>query len=199
MADPFSAIASAGMFGGGLFGSTSDPYKKSRKYLEQYADKAASYQNPFYEYGQEAMPDYTEWLNSMKDPSQFINNLVGNYQESPYQQYEQDQAMRAAQNMGSASGLSGSTPLMMQAQENSANISNKYMEDWLKNVLGVNTQYGMGLNNKIGMGQGAANNLSNIYSNLGNQLSGVAAGSANAQSQNQAAMLSGLLGLAMFL
>jgi len=199
MADPFGAIASAGMFGGGLFGSSSDPYKKSRKYLEQYADKAASYQNPFYDAGTAAIPQYQDWLSGMKDPASFINNLTNQYQESPYQQYEQDQAMRAAKNMGSSSGLTGSTPLMLQAQENSANISNKYMEDWLRNVLGINTQYGMGLNNMVGMGQNSANNLSQIYSNLGNQLSGSSAASSMANSQNMGAMLSGLLGLAMFL
>lgn len=192
MADLFSSIGSTI---GGLFGGGGDPYKDAMKQYKMYADKAAGYQNPFYQSGVNSIPQYEDWLKGMSDPSQFINNLMGGYSESPYSQYQQQQSMRAAQNMGSANGLSGSTPMMLQAQQNAQDISSKDMDQWLQNVLGVNTQYGQGLNTNINRGQQSANQLSNIYSNLGNQMGGAKYGQGMANQSKFSDLISGLLGL----
>jgi hypothetical protein len=135
----------------------------------------------------------------MQDPTAFINNLMGGYQESPYAHYQQEQGMRAGTNMASASGLTGSTPFAQQLQENSQNISSKDMDQWLQNVLGINTQYGQGLNTNINRGQQSGNMLSNIYSNLGNQMGGGAFGSTMANNAKFSDILSGLLGIGQFL
>lgn len=192
MADLFS---SAGTLAGGLFGSPDDPYKKMMKQATRYADQAASYQNPFYNSGVNSIPQYEEWLGGMKDPSEFINNLMGGYSASPYAQYQQEQSMRSANNMASANGLSGSTPMMLQAQENASNISSGDMNNWLSQVLGINTQYGSGLNNNINRGQQSANNLSNIYGSLGNLSAGGAYNAELAKQQRTADIISGLLGM----
>lgn len=184
---------SLGSIAGGLFGN--DPNKEAMKQYKKYANKAANYQNPFFNAGTGAIPDYQNYLNNMKDPSKFINDLMGGYNESPYSKYLQDQSMRAANNMGSANGLSGSTPLTQFAQENASNIASGDMNQWLQNVLGINNQYGSGLNNLMGMGQGAANNLSNIFGNLGGQMGGAAAGSQNYQNKQISDILGGIFGL----
>ena len=80
------------------------------------------------------MHDYQDWLQTQKDPSKFINDQMANYQESPYAHYLQQQSMRAGQNAASASGLSGSTPLMQQMQQNSGQIASGDMNQWLQNV-----------------------------------------------------------------
>jgi hypothetical protein len=192
MADLFSSLGSTI---GGLFGNGGDPYKDAMKQYTKYSNKAAGYQNPFYESGKNSIPQYEQWLQGMSNPSEFINNLMGGYSESPFAKYQQEQSMRAAQNMGSANGLSGSTPLMLQAQENSQNISSKDQNQWLQNVLGANTEYGQGLNTNINRGQGAANNLSNIFSNLGNEMGGAAYGKGIANQSQFSDLISGLLGL----
>jgi len=188
---------SLGSITGGLIGGSSgkDPYKKAMKQYEKYGNQAASFQNPFFNAGTGAIGDYQNYLNNMKDPSKFINDLMGGYSASPYSQYLQDQSMRAAQNMGSASGLSGSTPLTQFAQENASNIASGDMNQWLQNVLGINNQYGGGLEKMMGMGQGAANNLSNIFGNLGQQMGGAAAGSQNYKNKNLNDILSGIFGI----
>jgi hypothetical protein len=188
---------SLGSLTGGLIGGSSskDPYKKAMKQYEKYGEKASGYQNPFYNAGTGAIPDYQNYLNNMKDPSKFINDLMGGYEESPYSKYLQDQSMRAAQNMGSANGLSGSTPLTQFAQENSSNLSSADMDKWLQNVLGINNQYGGGLEKLLGMGQNSANTLTSLYENMGNQMGGAAAGSQNYKNKQLNDILSGIFGI----
>src|SRR6188768_1887555 len=110
-----------------LFSHPDRPYQKASDTLSQYMPQAQSYLNPFLQAGQSAIPNFQNWLQNMKDPSSFIKNLMGQYQQSPFAQFQQEQAMRAAQNMGSASGLTGSTPLTQFAQQNARNISSQDM------------------------------------------------------------------------
>jgi hypothetical protein len=176
----------------GLFGGGQDPYKDASNQYKKYADQAASYQQPFYNAGTAAIPQYQSWLSSMSDPSAYINNLMGGYSQSPWSQYEQQQAMNAANNMGSASGLTGSTPLQLQAQQNASNISSQDMQKWLNNVLGINQMYGQGQQYLIGSGQQSANSLSKIYEELARQMGMSAYGQAAFQNQNASNMIGGL-------
>jgi hypothetical protein len=152
----------AGLFGG-LFGDSAGPYHEYSDWLQ----KAQNAQNPFYNAGVGALGNYQDWLKGMKNPTDFINNMMKNYQQSPFAKYQQDQSIRAGQNAASASGLTGSTPFAQQLQQNAQNISSQDMNTWLQNVLGVNRQYGQGEQNLITGGQGAANQLSNIFGQQG--------------------------------
>ncbi|HXK00701.1 MAG TPA: hypothetical protein VNF93_02305 [Buchnera sp. (in: enterobacteria)] len=165
-----AGMGAAGLLGGLFGGDPSKPYKDASKQLTQYTNQAATYQNPFYNAGTAAIPQYQKYLSKMSDPTKFINDIMGGYSQSPYSEYEQEQAIRAANNMASSSGLTGSTPLMLQEQENAENISNKDMETWLNHVLGINTQYGQGLEHEVGMGEKSANSLSRMYEMLGQEM-----------------------------
>jgi hypothetical protein len=169
-----SGMFSSGLGGlfGGLFGNSGKPYDA----YQQWAEKAAQQQQPYTQAGAQGLNNYQEWLNSQKNPTEFINGLMGDYNESPYAQYQQKQSLRAGQNAASASGLSGSTPLMQQLQQNAGNISSQDQNQWLQNVLGINTQYGQGQQNLINGGQNAANSLGNIYNNQGEAAYGGQAG-----------------------
>lgn len=157
---------------GGLFGNSAGPYHEYSDWL----GKAQEKQNPFYNAGTGALTNYQDWLTGMKDPSSFINRLMNQYQESPWARYQQQQAIRAGQNAGSASGLMGSTALAQQLQQNASNISSQDMQQWLQNVLGINTAYGQGQQNLITGGQNAANALTNILGQRGEAAYGARAG-----------------------
>lgn len=180
----------------GLFTDPSKPYNQASDVLNQYYQQAQGYQNPFLNMGRGAIPQYQQWLQGQQNPSGFINNLMGQYQESPYAKFQQQQGLRAAQNMGSASGLTGSTPLMQFAQQNAQNISSQDMNQWLQNVLGINTQYGAGLQNELGYGQNAANSLSNMASQFGGAQAGLQFGGEYANQQNRGNMFGGIGDLA---
>ena len=172
----------AGAFGGGnpippifnglqnIFGR--DPYKDAFKQYQKYAQQGIGYHQPYYDAGKNALGGLQDWLGGMKDPSEFINKMMGQYKESPYAHNLQQQAMRAGQNMGSASGMTGSSPLMMQMQQNAGNIASQDQNQWLQNVLGINSQYGQGLGGLAGMGQGAAGQMSDIMDRLGQAAGG---------------------------
>jgi len=165
-----------GTFLGGLFGNSGAPYDEAMKQYQRYGQMGADAQNPFLQAGQGAIGDYQNWLKKQQDPSGFINNLMGGYQESPYAKFLQQQSIRGGQNAASASGLMGSTPFAQQLQQNAGNIASGDMNQWLQNVLGVNTQYGQGQQNLIRGGQEAANALTGLYSNMGNQMGQAAYG-----------------------
>jgi hypothetical protein len=186
------SMGGLGGFLGGLFGDSGSPYKDAMKEYERWAGKGEAAQNPFLDMGKGAIPGFQEWTNSMKDPSGFINKLMGGYQESPYAKFQQEQAMRSAQNMGSASGLTGSTPLTQFAQQNASDISSKDMNQWLQNVLGINTQYGQGLNQQIGYGSHAADMLTQMFGDMGRQMGEGAYGQRAGQLQDRSNMIGGL-------
>lgn len=191
--------AASGLLGG-LFGDSGAPYDAAMEQYKQWANKAQGTQQPFLDAGTGAIPQYQKWLQGMQDPSGFINNLMGQYSQSPYAKYMQGQSMRAGQNAASASGLMGSTPLMQQLQQNAANISSQDQQNWLGNVLGINTQYGQGQQNLMGMGANAANALTGMYGNMGQQMGEAAYGKQAGQQQDFMNMLGGGLSLAaMFL
>lgn len=181
----------------GLMGNSSSPYDAAMGPYSQYMGQASGVQNPFLQAGQGAIGNYQNWLQGMQNPSGFINNIMGQYQQSPWAQYQQQQAVRSGQNAASASGLTGSTPFAQQLQQNASNISSQDMNNWLQNVLGINTQYGAGQQNLMGMGQNAANSLSGIYGNEAQGMGNLAYGQQMGQNQDFGNILGGLGSLGM--
>jgi hypothetical protein len=184
----------------GLFGNSGAPYDAAMNEYEQAQNKASGAQQPFWDAGTNAIPNLNQWLQKISDPSGFVNSLMGSYQQSPMAKYMQQQARRAGNNAASASGLMGSTPFGQQMEQTSADISSQDMQNWLANVFGINTQYGQGLTNEVGIGANAGNALTNMYSNFGNSMGEAAYGSKAGDNQDFTNLLGGGLSLAsMFL
>lgn len=181
-----------GIFGG-LFGK--DPYKNASREYERGANQAAGYQNPFFQAGTGALGDFQNYLKNMKDPSEFLNNLMKNYQESDYTKNLKNASERSGINAASASGLIGSTPFLKQQQKNAGEIESAGMNDWLSNALGINKQYGSGLEDLISGGQNAGNKLSDIFSDLGGFKAGSSYGSDMNKNKQMQDFFSGLMSL----
>ncbi len=186
---------SAGNILYGLFGDASAPFDAASSELEKYYPQGQKYQTPFFNAGTNAIPQFQNWLQTMKDPSQFINNIMGHYQESPFAKFQQDQAMRAATNMGSATGLTGSTPLTQFAQQNSRDISSQDMNSFLQNSLGVNNQFGQGQFNLMQMGQNSGNQMMNFLKSYMENQASAKFGGEYAKQQQQGGLWSGIAGL----
>jgi hypothetical protein len=187
----------ANQFASGLFGDSGAPYEKAMGEWQKYMNQGRDVQNPFYQGGVDAIPKYQEWANGMKDPSDFINKLMGQYKESPWAKFQQKQGIRAANAFGSANGLSGSTPLMNQAQQNAENISSQDMQNWLKQVLGINTEYGGAQNNMMKGGQNSADQMSRMLAEFGKMMGEGAWGKERGENMDTANMWSGLLHMFM--
>lgn len=181
----------AGMFGsglggflGGMFGDSGGPYEDAANQYKKWTQKGVDAQNPFYNAGTAATGNLQDWLGGMKDPSGFINQLMGKYQESPWAKFQQQQSSRAGTNAASASGLTGSSPFAQQMQQNSSNISSQDMQNWLANVLGINSQYGAGNEFLSGQGAGAANQISGLYGNNAGRMGEAAYGQKAGENQD---------------
>ena len=159
-----------------IFGSAASPYEDAMAQYQKYNQLAREQQQPFYNAGTKGLNNYSDWLEKMQDPIKFVNNITGRYQQSPYAKTLQQNSLNAAQNAASASGLLGSTPFTNYVQQQANDISNQDMQQWLGNVLGINTQYGNGQNNLANYGQHSADILSNLYSQLGGQMGEAAYG-----------------------
>jgi hypothetical protein len=199
-----SGQGSSGGFGGGgfgpglaqlfsgMFGHSDKPYKEGQDVYKNYLDQATQAQQPYNQAGQNALPQYQDLIKKMSDPSGFINNLMGQYQESPFAKYQQQQGIRAAQNVGSASGLTGSSALQNQVQQNAQNISSQDMQNWLGKALGINTEALGGYGNLVSGGQNSANMLSNLFNQGGENMSQFAYNQGAAHQQDQGNIFGGL-------
>lgn len=191
-------------FFGGMFGDSGSPFGDAMRQFKRYYGQAQGAQNPFYQAGLGGMGNFQDWLGKMKDPSQFMNNMMGQYQQSAGNKFLQDQAMRAGTNAASMGGLPGgaggagigSTPFVQQQQQNAANIGQQGMNDWLQNVLGVNSQYGAGQGALMQGGQHSADIMSQLAQMMGNNMGQGAYGQRAGQNQDFWNMISG--GLHMF-
>lgn len=190
-----SFFDSFGKFAHGAFGNSGKPYDEAGKTYQDWINKATNLNSPYYNAGTGAIGNYQDWLTGQKDPAKFINSLMGQYNESPYAHNQQNAAMNAGINMGSASGLTGSSALMQQMQQNAGQISSADQNTWLKNVLGINKQYGEGQNNLVNTGKDVTNSLTNLYGNAAGNMGESAYGKSAGKQQDFWDMLSGLGGM----
>lgn len=177
----------------GLMGGSGSPYEKYADTYKNYLGQATGAQNPFYKAGTQATGDYQDWAQKMKDPSGFVNNLMSGYSQSPWAKNQQNAATRAATNFGSANGLTGSTPLMQQAQQTAGQISSQDQNQWLQHVLGINTEYGGAEHNLMQGGEHSADIMSQLFNQGGENLGQASAGQRAGQQQDRNSMISGIL------
>jgi hypothetical protein len=178
---------------GSYFTNPAAPYRAAREAYSPYIDKSVETQNPFYNAGVAAIPRYQNWTNTMSNPSDFINRLMNQYQQSPWAKFQTQQAMRGLTNQASASGLVGSTPLSQFQEQYAHDISSEDMQRWLQNVLGINSSYGSNLEHQYDTGLNAGTNISNIYNRAGESMGNLALGQRAAEEQNKGNRISGLL------
>jgi hypothetical protein len=180
----------------GLYTSDNDPYKQASGQFEKYANQAKEYQQPFYDASVNSIAPYQASLSKMADPQEYFNSIMSGYSSSPYAKYEQQNAMNAATNSASASGLTGSTPLMMQEEQTASDISSQDMDKYFADILGINKDYLTGLDSLIKGGQGSANSLTSLFSNVGSSMGQAAFGSAQQSNKMKQQLMSALMMLA---
>jgi hypothetical protein len=199
MAYDFGKIASGGAQGIGsalnyFMSDPSKPYQDASAQLDKYYGQAQDALSPYMNAGQNALGNYQNALSPMSNSPQFINNILNQYQESPWAKFQQQYGMKAMQNAASAGGMQGSGAQWKAAADYSQGISSRDMQQWLQNNLGVNDRYLSGQQDISHMGFGGAQSLAQLLGQLGQAQAGMAYGAGQAQNQGTTDMLGGVIG-----
>jgi hypothetical protein len=144
------------MMGSGKY----DPVSKAEPWLE----KAGQQFDPYIQQGQQAYGQLNPIYSQMaSDPAAMLEQLMGQYQESPASKAMRDKAVQAAANTAAAGGMRGS----FQDQEGESQLANMLMQQdmqqWLNNAMGVQGRGLGGLSDFYNKGYGASSDLANVY------------------------------------
>jgi hypothetical protein len=153
----------------GIFGDHSgkNPADGARSYLDQIPGMEKGYFDPYISRGNAAYDSMNPILEAMmKDPSAFLENIMKDYKTSKGFQLKNDQMLKAAGNSAAAGGMRGS----INDIGNEARITDMLMGDdmqqWLKNVLGIQGEGLQGEGHFYDMGYDASKFLAGDLSNI---------------------------------
>lgn len=190
--NPSQMMSGLGGLFGGLFSDPSKPYDKAMQQYQKMMQQGGQGFNPFIQAGQGAINPFMQSLNKMQDPTAFMKNIMGQYQESPFAKLQQERSMQSLENMGSAQGLTGSSALQRQAQEDAQKISSSDMQDYFKNAMGVQGGYLSGLQNMMGLGMQGQGGLADMYKHFGGMMGDAAYGKEAGKQQKWPSIFGGL-------
>lgn len=159
----------AGGLGGlaGLFGfgpKQQNPSDAANQYINQIPGQAKPYYQPYMDAGNQSMQQLMQMLG--QNPSDIYNTLGAGYKESPGYQHALKEAMQAQGNASARGGMLGTPQDQQLAAETGANAANKDFDNYMQQVLGLNTQKMQGLGQMTGIGYGASTGYGNLLSNV---------------------------------
>ena len=177
-----------------FFKGGKNPADAAMPYLDQIAPMEHAAYDPYIQRGNEASNTLMPQFNQMSsDPAAFLESLMKNYQPSRGYQLQNDEMRRSAGNTAAAGGMRGSLNDISNEARISDTLMGNDMQQWLKNVLGIETAGQGGLQHTSDQGfnatQGMTGDLSNV---LGTQGTLAFQGQAN-QNKSLSDLLSGLL------
>lgn len=131
-----------GAVGGALMPSVD--YKGAYgQYGDALSDLAKKY-DPYVEAGTGALSGYGNLAQQLaQDPTKSIDQIMGHYSESPYQEQMQKNLARMMNYNAAQTGMLGSTTSQEQLQNALAGQENQFMQQYLQNALGLQSA-GMG-------------------------------------------------------
>lgn len=131
-------------------------YNKYNNYVDQFGQNLSKYGNAGdYQYSQ---------IN--QSPTDYYNNIMNSYTESPEAQYALKNAEKAATYAGSASGMTGSGAFYKGIQNNANDIMMNDRNNYYNNVMGANTAQMGALQNLQGQ-QSQYNQMQQYLTSLG--------------------------------
>lgn len=157
--------------------------------------------SPFQGAGQFAISPLEGMLG--QDPTDIVNKILGQFQESPGQQFQKQQAQQALQNQMASAGLGGSGEAIQRSGQLAQQLASQGQQGFLQNVLGQRQQQMGGLESMFSGGLSAAGQGASLLGQEGRSLADLtgqigqtqAAGTLG-RGQEQAGLFGGLGSLA---
>jgi hypothetical protein len=137
----------------GLFGKGSkNPADSAMPYLNQIPGATSGYFQPYINAGQYALPtlqgQYNQLLGS---PGAKLNEIGGQFQQSPGFQFALQQALQGAGHAAAAGGMAGSPQHEQQNMGLATDLANQDYYNWLGHATGL---YNQGLAGEQGLASG---------------------------------------------
>lgn len=158
-------------------GDTDEGYEQARGAIQQgmqqqrgEEQRAEQAWGPYGGIGGYAIPKYEGALEQGADPSAYLNQLMGKYQESPYLQNQIQAGEQAAGRASAASGMLGSGAEMQAAASRAQGLRSQDMQNYLNRALGLRQQYLGGMGGLMGAGERAAGGIAGERMGLGKEL-----------------------------
>lgn len=177
-----------------FFNGGKNPADAAMPYLNQIAPTVKGYYDPYIGYGKEAYNALNPSITQMgKDPTAFLENIMSKYEPSRAYKLREEEASRAAGNSAAAGGMRGSLTDIKNQARIADSLLGDDMQQWLQNVMGIQTKGQEGLSHLFDTGYNASGALSGDLSNiLGTQAGLAFQGQAN-QNKSRSDLLSGLI------
>lgn len=203
--DP-TGVTEAGMDAVGIGGSSySNPATAAQPYLDNIPGYVDQYMQPFIDMGQTAGGIAQQQYGQMaSDPTGYYDSLYQSYEPSDYYQYMSDQLGKTQQNTAAAGGFSGTTNDQNQQMTTQNALMNYDWNQYLEQVLGIQSGGLQGEQQMYNTGFQASNNaLEGMtgYANASatNQAGGIANQNAMKNAQSQALLQAAGLGTAAYM
>jgi len=200
---PFAAALAGGLasgIGGGLIGGLFGGGKKNAAsaampYLERVPEYGYNAYNPFINKGKQAEEQlYPMYSQFASNPTDYLNQVMSQYEPSKGYQYREGRNLRAAHNTAAAGGYAG-TPNDEENRTQMVNaLMNEDMQQFLQNVLGIQGAGLSGLENRVEHGYGASGSLADYLGGAQGQMGSAAFGGAASRNANKSAMINSLIG-----
>lgn len=178
--------------------SGQNPSDAASKYLNQIPGTITPYYQPYINAGQGAMGDLqAQYKQLLSNPTAIMNQIGGQFKESPGYQYNVNQATIGANNAAAASGMAGSPAEQAGLAGTISGLASQDYNNFMNQGLGLYGQ-GLGVAGNINqMGYNASNSLAtDLAQNLMSQASNAYSG-AQYDNQNSGGFLGGLGNLGM--
>jgi hypothetical protein len=108
-----------------------------------------------------------------QDPTDIVNKILGQYQQSPAQQFQSQQAQKALESQLAGAGLAGSGEAIQRAGGLAQQLASQGQEKYLQDVLGQRQQQMGGLERLFGGGLSAATTGAGLLGEEGRSLAGL--------------------------
>jgi len=157
---------------------------------QQYYQQGEGYLQPYQAGGSQALSSLLSQLGAggttqgggqPQDAQSIINRIQQGFQQTPAQQFEQQQATEAAQNQLQAQGIGGSGAAAKSLAQTVAGITGQQEQQNLQNVLGLRQQSLADLLSAAGLGAGAAGTGAKLSGSVADSIATLLAGQGKAQ------------------
>jgi len=160
--------------------------------IQQATGKAVGYLSPYEKVGRGALNEYYSHLNQMSNPTDFYNQIMQHYQQSPGVQFQQQQGVNALENQAAATGMTGSGQEMKDIMKYSQGLASQGQQSYLQNILGIQGGYMGGMSGLGGMGFQAAGGMGRAQMGGAEDIAQLQAAKARADAQAQAQSAGGI-------